>query len=113
MLAMAHAKPLYAPVDGSNRTQHEFAHLLVVTDALKLLEVKRELSLGLRWLYTEGNQIRRSDTDATTLLRGVNRSGLEYSAPQQLTLRRRAGSREIANLCPTCPLLMQRGAWTL
>jgi endoglucanase len=45
--------------------------------------VKGELSHKLPWLYAEGNQIRRSDTDAPVLLRGVNRSGLEYSAPDQ------------------------------
>jgi hypothetical protein len=45
--------------------------------------VKGELSHALPWLYNEANQIRRSDTGAPTLLRGVNRSGLEYSAPQQ------------------------------
>jgi hypothetical protein len=44
--------------------------------------VKGELSHGLAWLYTEGNQIRRSDTGEATLLKGVNRSGLEYSAPE-------------------------------
>jgi endoglucanase len=41
-----------------------------------------ELSHGLPWLYAAGNQIRRSDTDSPAVLRGVNRSGLEYSAPQ-------------------------------
>jgi endoglucanase len=42
-----------------------------------------ELSHGLPWLYAFGNQIRRSDTDSPVLLRGVNRSGLEYSAPHE------------------------------
>lgn len=37
------------------------------------------MSNGLPALYTAGNQIRRSDTHAAVLLRGVNRSGLEYS----------------------------------
>lgn len=41
-----------------------------------------ELSHGLPWLYAAGNQILRSDADAPVLLRGVNRSGLEYSAPR-------------------------------
>src|SRR5258708_36476686 len=42
------------------------------------------LSRGLPWLYTTGNQIRRSDTGSPIVLRGVNRSGLEYSAPREL-----------------------------
>jgi endoglucanase len=42
-----------------------------------------ELSHGLPWLYATGNQIRSSDTGSPILLRGVNRSGLEYSAPHE------------------------------
>jgi endoglucanase len=45
--------------------------------------VSSQLSQELPWLYAAGNQIRRSDTDLPILLRGVNRSGLEYSAPRK------------------------------
>jgi aryl-phospho-beta-D-glucosidase BglC (GH1 family) len=40
-----------------------------------------ELSHDLPWLETSGNRILRSDTAQPVLLRGVNRSGLEYSEP--------------------------------
>jgi len=40
-----------------------------------------ELSHGLPELVTSGNRILRSDTRNPILLRGVNRSGLEYSEP--------------------------------
>jgi aryl-phospho-beta-D-glucosidase BglC (GH1 family) len=40
-----------------------------------------ELSHGLAALVTSGNRILRSDTMNPVLLRGVNRSGLEYSEP--------------------------------
>jgi endoglucanase len=40
-----------------------------------------ELSHGLQVLATSGNRILRRDTDETIRLRGVNRSGLEYSQP--------------------------------
>jgi len=40
-----------------------------------------ELSHGLPALVTSGNRILRSDTMAPILLRGLNRSGLEYSEP--------------------------------
>ena len=40
-----------------------------------------ELSHDLPWLETSGNRILRSDTAQAVLLRGVNRSGLEYSEP--------------------------------
>src|SRR5260370_383360 len=40
-----------------------------------------ELSHDLPWLETSGSRILRSDTLQPTLLRGVNRSGLEYTEP--------------------------------
>ena len=40
-----------------------------------------ELSFGLPPLLTRGNRILRADTMSTVLLRGINRSGLEYSEP--------------------------------
>ena len=40
-----------------------------------------ELSRDLRWLETSGPRILRSDTMLPVLLRGLNRSGLEYSEP--------------------------------
>jgi endoglucanase len=41
------------------------------------------LSHGLARLATAGNRIVRADTGAPVLLRGVNRSGLEYSEPDE------------------------------
>lgn len=43
--------------------------------------MNRELSHGLPELITSGQRIMRSDTMSPVLLRGVNRSGLEYSEP--------------------------------
>lgn len=43
--------------------------------------MKGELSHGLPSLVTAGNRILRSDTLNPVLLRGINRSGLEYSEP--------------------------------
>src|SRR5512146_3230703 len=40
-----------------------------------------ELSHGLPALATAGNRIVRSDTGIAVLLRGINRSGLEYTEP--------------------------------
>src|SRR5690348_5871754 len=40
-----------------------------------------ELSHDLQWLATSGPRILRSDTMLPVLLRGLNRSGLEYSEP--------------------------------
>ena len=42
-----------------------------------------QLSYGLPFLATAGNQIVNADTGAPVLLRGLNRSGLEYSAPDE------------------------------
>jgi hypothetical protein len=42
----------------------------------------RDLSHGLPELLTRGNQVLRADSLHPILLRGVNRSGLEYSSPQ-------------------------------
>ena len=42
-----------------------------------------ELSNGLPRLTTLDNRIVRADTGATVLLRGLNRSGLEYSEPDE------------------------------
>ncbi len=42
-----------------------------------------ELSNGLPHLTTSGNRIVRTDTKAVVLLRGLNRSGLEYSEPDE------------------------------
>src|SRR5581483_2559988 len=39
------------------------------------------LSHNLPWLLTSGNQILRADTSQPVLLRGVNRSGFEYTQP--------------------------------
>ena len=43
--------------------------------------MRRELSHGLPELVTSRNRVFRSDTGQMVLLRGVNRSGLEYSEP--------------------------------
>jgi hypothetical protein len=43
--------------------------------------VRGELSHDLRGLVTSGNRILLSDTMQPLLLRGVNRSGLEYTEP--------------------------------
>jgi endoglucanase len=43
--------------------------------------MRGELSHGLPALITSGNRILRSDTMNPMLLRGINRSGLEYSEP--------------------------------
>jgi hypothetical protein len=43
--------------------------------------MRGELSGGLPWLETSGCRILRCDTMVPVLLRGVNRSGLEYSEP--------------------------------
>ncbi len=43
--------------------------------------MRGELSHGLPDLLTSGNRILRSDTMNPILLRGINRSGLEYSEP--------------------------------
>ena len=40
------------------------------------------LSHGLPQLITRGNQILRADDMSFVLLRGVNRSGLEYARPR-------------------------------
>ena len=42
-----------------------------------------ELSGGLPYLTTQGNRIIRTDTGDPILLRGLNRSGLEYSEPDE------------------------------
>ena len=42
-----------------------------------------ELSSGLPYLTTQGNLIVRADTGDPILLRGLNRSGLEYSEPDE------------------------------
>ena len=42
-----------------------------------------ELSNGLPWLAARGNRIVRTDSGASFLLRGINRSGLEYSEPDE------------------------------
>jgi len=43
--------------------------------------MRGELSHNQPWLVTSGNRILRSDTLQQLLLRGVNRSGLEYTEP--------------------------------
>src|ERR1700733_3009555 len=43
--------------------------------------MRGELSHDQPWLVTSGNRILRSDTLQPLLLRGVNRSGLEYTEP--------------------------------
>src|SRR3984957_16194238 len=43
--------------------------------------MRGELSHDQPWLVTSGNRILRSDTLQQLLLRGVNRSGLEYTEP--------------------------------
>jgi endoglucanase len=42
-----------------------------------------QLSHGLPWLTTAGNRIVNASTGAPVLLRGLNRSGLEYSDPDE------------------------------
>jgi aryl-phospho-beta-D-glucosidase BglC (GH1 family) len=42
-----------------------------------------ELSYGLPRLATQGSRIVRADTGEPVLLRGINRSGLEYSEPDE------------------------------
>ncbi|MCU1232949.1 MAG: glycoside hydrolase, family 5 [Candidatus Solibacter sp.] len=44
-----------------------------------------ELSHGLPRLITQGNRILRADTAAPAILRGVNRSGMEYSEAAGIT----------------------------
>jgi Endoglucanase len=54
-----------------------------------------ELSHGLPALITSGNRIMRSDSMTQVLLRGINRSGLEYSEPGSHGFLQAAGiSRE-------------------
>src|SRR5262249_12164116 len=43
-----------------------------------------ELSHGLPDLVTSGNVVLRTDTNRPIVLRGVNRSGLEYQEPSDL-----------------------------
>lgn len=50
-----------------------------------------DLSNGLPELFTSGNQILRADTGQPMLLRGVNRSGLEYSEPSDAGFLAAAG----------------------
>jgi endoglucanase len=45
--------------------------------------MSRELSHSLPWLLTSGNRIVRADISQPVLLRGVNRSGFEYSRPSE------------------------------
>lgn len=45
--------------------------------------MRGELSFGLPELVTSANRILRADTMQPVLLRGVNRSGLEYSPPSE------------------------------
>ena len=42
-----------------------------------------ELSNGLAWLGTSGNRIINLATGEPIILRGVNRSGLEYVVPNE------------------------------
>jgi hypothetical protein len=49
------------------------------------------LSHGLPWLATAGNQIVRADSREPVRLRGVNRSGLEYSEPGESGFLQAAG----------------------
>lgn len=58
------------------------------------------LSHDLPWLNTRGNRIRIASLDQPVLLRGVNRSGLEYSEPVEDGFCAAAGitSEEIAYL---------------
>src|SRR4051812_10942599 len=55
----------------------------------------------LPWLVTQGNRIVRKDTGDVVLLRGVNRSGLEYTEPGDdgFLGAARLTRREIAHLC--------------
>jgi len=57
--------------------------------------------MALPWLAAEGNRIVRVDTGDPVLLRGVNRSGLEYTEPGDHGFLASAGvSRdEVARLC--------------
>ncbi len=56
--------------------------------------MKGELSHGLPALATAGNRIVRADTGAAVLLRGLNRSGLEYSQPSDAGFLAAAGFTE-------------------
>lgn len=51
----------------------------------------RELSQGLPPLITSGNRVLQSDTGQPALLRGVNRSGLEYAEPSTAGFLEAAG----------------------
>jgi endoglucanase len=53
--------------------------------------MKGELSHGLPALATAGNRIVRADTGAAVVLRGLNRSGLEYSEPSEAGFLAAAG----------------------
>lgn len=46
-----------------------------------MIRMRGELSFGLPELVTLSNRILRADTKEAVLLRGINRSGLEYSPP--------------------------------
>src|SRR5579862_9289336 len=48
---------------------------------MRLQRMNGQLSNGLPALITAGNRILRTDTMRPTVLRGINRSGLEYSEP--------------------------------
>jgi endoglucanase len=56
---------------------------LAVEDAYHILasQMRGELSHNLPEMVTSGNRIFRADTNQPVLLRGVNRSGLEYTEP--------------------------------
>jgi hypothetical protein len=60
-----------------------------------------ELSHGLPELITRGNRIVRADTMHSILLRGVNRSGLEYAEPSDAGFLSGASLNfdEIAHIC--------------
>ena len=51
------------------------------TQECYLYNMRREISHDLPHLVTSGNRILRSDTMQAISLRGVNRSGLEYTEP--------------------------------
>jgi aryl-phospho-beta-D-glucosidase BglC (GH1 family) len=53
-----------------------------------------ELSHGLADLVTSGNRVLRADTNRPVLLRGVNRSGLEYTEPSEAGFLDAAGFTE-------------------
>ncbi|MEN6536760.1 MAG: glycoside hydrolase family 5 protein [Bryobacteraceae bacterium] len=70
------------PIHGILGSRQPHAHYGVIP-LLYAQAMDGELSHGLPWLTTSGNRIVGADTGVVAVLRGVNRSGLEYSEPDE------------------------------